>query len=103
MMIMPVIVFAKRPVSPPGASNTLSGVVVDNVTQEQLGGAYLYFDELGKGIYSGADGIFNLEGIQPGNYKVTIKYISYHEKQITVKIKKSKKNHQTIQLKPILP
>lgn len=103
VLIMPANIFAKNPVSPASSSNALSGVITDKVTQEHLSGVYLYFNEIGKGVYSGADGNFNLEGIEPGNYNVTVKYISYHEKQVSVKVKKSKKNHKSIQLDPVQP
>ena len=103
IIVMPFTLSAKNPVTPPAASNTFSGVIVDKLTQEELGGVYLYFEALGKGIYSGADGSFNMEGVAPGEYKVTLKYISYHEKQLTIRVKKSKKNHKTIQLDPVLP
>jgi hypothetical protein len=103
ILVMPFTLSAKNPVTPPVASNTFSGVIVDKLTQEELGGVYLYFEELGKGIYSEPDGSFNMEGIAPGEYKVTLKYISYHEKQLSVKVKKAKKNHKTIQLEPVLP
>ena len=103
LLFLPFTVSAKSPLNPPSATNTISGVISDKVTREQLSGVYLYFDELGKGVYSGADGKFNLEGIEPGNYNVIIKYISYHEKKVFVKIKKSKKNHKTIKLDPVHP
>jgi hypothetical protein len=103
VLVLPFTVLAKNPVNPPSASNTFSGMITDKVTQEHLSGVYLYFNELGKGVYSGSDGKFNLEGIVPGNYNVTLKYISYHEKHVSVKVKKSKKNHKTIQLEPVQP
>ena len=103
VLFLPFTISAKNPVNPPSASNTFSGVITDKVTQEHLSGVYLYFDELGKGVYSGADGKFNLEEIEPGEYNVTVKYISYHEKKVSVKVKKSKRNHKTIQLDPVQP
>jgi hypothetical protein len=103
VLILPFAVSAKKPVNPPSASRTLSGVVTDKMTREHLSGAYLYFDKLGKGVYSGADGKFNLDGIEPGDYNVTVKYISYHDKQVSLKVKKSKKNQKTIQLDPVQP
>lgn len=102
-IILPFTISAKNPVNPPSASNTFSGVITDKVTQEHLSGVYLYFDELNKGVYSGADGKFNLSEIEPGEYTVTVKYISYHDRKISVKVKKSKKNHKTIQLEPVQP
>ena len=103
ILILPFTVSAKNPVTPPSASKTLAGVITDKVTQEHLSGVYLYFDKLGKGVYSGADGNFNLNEIEPGNYNVTITYISYHEKKVSVKVKKSRKNYKTIQLDPVQP
>jgi hypothetical protein len=102
-ILIPFSVLAKRPVPPTGTSNSLSGLVMDKLTQEHLEGVYLYFDELDKGIYSGKDGKFNLEGIESGDYTVTVKYISYHEKQLQVKVKKSKHNQKTIELNPVQP
>lgn len=103
VLIIPFISAAKNPVTPPVAVDSFSGIVIDKMTQEELGGAYLYFEELQKGVYSGPDGKFNLEGVVPGDYKVTVKFISYHEKQVKVKVKKSRKNHKTISLEPVLP
>jgi len=103
LFIMPIMVFAKKPLSPPDASANFSGIIVDKLTQEELGGVYLYFEELQKGVYSSPDGTFNFEGIVPGDYKVTLQYISYHEKKLSVKIKKSNHHFKTIQLEPVLP
>lgn|GEM_PF-1654210 len=103
VLILPFTVSAKEPVTVPGASNSFSGVIVDKITHEELSGVYLYFEELDKGVYSDADGKFILEGIEPGDYKVSLKYISYHEKQVSVKVKRSKKNHKTIFLEPVQP
>ncbi len=102
-LFVPAVLSAKNPSPATTSSNTFSGLVIDKLTQEQLGGVYLYFEELQKGIYSGPDGSFNLEGVKPGTYKVTLKYISYHEKQLIVKVKKSGKTHRTILLEPVLP
>jgi hypothetical protein len=103
VLIIPITIIAKKPVTPLSAVNSFSGIIIDKLTQEELGGAYLYFEELQKGVYSGPDGTFKLEGVVPGDYKVIVKYISYHEKQVTVKVKKSRKNHRTISLEPVLP
>jgi hypothetical protein len=102
-LAIPFTTIAKNPVTPKASVDSFSGIIVDKLTQEELGGAYLYFEELQKGVYSEPDGKFNLEGIVPGDYKVTVKYISYHEKQVTVKVKKSRKNHKIISLEPVLP
>ncbi len=102
-LFLPVMLSAKKPSSPSVSTINFSGLVMDKLTQEQLGGVYLYFEELQKGIYSEPDGSFNLEGVKPGTYKVTLKYISYHEKQLLVKVKKSGKTYRTILLEPVLP
>jgi hypothetical protein len=103
IMIFPSYVFAKKPASPSAAVNTVTGTILDKDTQEDLGGAYLYFEELQKGIYSGPDGKFNLDGIAPGNYKVTVKFISYHDKKVSVKVMNGKKNFTRILLDPVKP
>jgi len=103
LFVFPVVVSAKKPLTPPDASANFSGIIVDKLTQEELGGVYLYFEELQKGVYSSPDGTFNFEGIVPGDYKVTLQYISYHEKKLSVRIKKSNHHFKTIQLEPVLP
>ena len=94
-------IFAKKPAKP--AVFNLSGSIIDKETQEDLAGAFLYFEKLHKGVYSGPDGTFNIDGIEPGNYKVTVKFISYHDKQISVKVEKSKNNYTKILLEPVQP
>ena len=100
--IIPGYSFAKEP-SSRSALQTVSGSIIDKATQEDLGGAYLFFEELQKGIYSDQDGKFNLEGIEPGEYNVTVKYISYHDKKLTVKVGTSEDNYTKILLDPIQP
>jgi hypothetical protein len=102
-LILPAVVYAKKPVVSGTTAQTISGSIVDKETGENLGGVYLYFEELGKGVYSEPDGKFNIEGIQPGNYQVTLKFISYNDKQVTVKVKKTNKNKKIIEMEPVLP
>ena len=101
-MLIPVYCFAKEP-SSGSALKTFSGSIIDKSTNEDLGGVYLYFEELQKGIYSDQDGKFNLEGIEPGEYNVTVKFISYHDKKLTVKVGTSEDNYTKILLEPIQP
>lgn len=103
LMTVPFSVEAKKPTPAKEVSISLTGVVVDKLTQEELAGVYIFFEELQKGVYSEPDGTFNFEGIQPGKYSVTVKYISYHESHEVIKVKNSKRNYKSIQLKPIEP
>jgi hypothetical protein len=103
VMMFPIYTIGKNPIASKSALQTFSGSIMDKSTKEDLGGVYLYFEELQKGIYSGPDGKFNLEGIEPGDYNITAKFISYHEKKISVKIGKATDNYTEILLEPIQP
>jgi hypothetical protein len=103
LLFIPLTMFAKKPAMPSSATQIVSGNILDKETKEDLGGAYLYFEDIQKGVFSGPDGKFELDGIIPGKYKVTVKFISYHEKQVTLQVGKSKKNYTEILLEPIQP
>ena len=103
LVMLPSILSAKKPSSSAIPVQTVSGSVVDKETREDLGGVYLYFKELQKGVFSGPDGQFNLVGIAPGKYNVTVKFISYHDKQVSVNVEKAKKSYTKILLEPVQP
>jgi hypothetical protein len=103
LITLPIVLAAGKPVTPPTATLTLSGSIVDSETREHLGGVFLYFEEIGKGIYTDPEGNFTLEGIQPGSYQVSLKFISYSDKKMTLKVRKANKNFQVIKMEPVQP
>ena len=103
ILVIPCFVLAKKPASPPNSTQIVSGSIIDKETKEDLGGAFLYFEELQKGVFSGPDGKFAIDGIAPGKYKVTVKFISYQEKQLSLQVGKTRKNYTEIMLEPVQP
>lgn len=103
ILILPSYTFAKKSDPSPSPTQTVSGSIIDKDTHEDLSGAYLYFEELHKGVFSGADGKFNMNGIAPGKYNVTVKFISYHDKQVSLTVEKAKQNFTRILMEPVQP
>jgi hypothetical protein len=94
---------AKKPATTAPSFVAVSGSIVDKDTQEELGGVYLYFQELHKGIFSDPDGSFTLKEVATGTYHVTVKFISYHDKSVSIKVEKGRKNFTKIVLDPVKP
>ncbi len=82
---------------------SICGVIIDKSSNEKLAGVMIHFDATNQKIYSNAKGEFNLEGIEPGTYKVKIKCISYKEQEVSVKITKAQNLKLKFQLNPIKP
>ena len=89
--------------SGPSTQSSLSGVVIDKDSNEKLAGVTIQMTSIDQKIYSDSKGEFNLEGIEPGTYKVKINCISYKDKEVTVKITKSENEKLKILLSPIVP
>jgi len=89
--------------SGPSAQSSLSGVVIDKASNEKLTGVTIQLASTDQKIYSDSKGEFNLDGIEPGTYKVKINCISYKDKEVTVKITKAGNEKIKILLSPIMP
>ena len=87
----------------PSTQSSLSGVVIDKDSNEKLAGVTIQLTSTDQKIYSNSKGEFNLEGIEPGTYKVKVNCISYKDKEVTVKINKSENEKLKILLNPIMP
>jgi hypothetical protein len=83
--------------------SSISGVVIDKSSNEKLAGVTIHLDATDQKIYSNAKGEFNLEGIEPGTYKVKINCISYKEQEVSVKITKAQNEKLKILLNPVMP
>jgi hypothetical protein len=89
--------------STPSTRSSISGVVLDKDSNEKLAGVTIQLTDSDQKIYSNSKGEFNLEGIEPGTYKVKVNCISYKDKEVTVKITKAENEKLKILLNPIMP
>jgi hypothetical protein len=64
------------------ARTAIQGKVVDFNTSEELAGVTVKIDGTDVKAYTDIEGNFRIEGIEPGNYKLSVSYISYEEKVI---------------------
>jgi len=87
----------------PAAQASISGVVVDKVSNERLAGVTIQFPESDKKIYSDSKGEFNISGIAPGTYTVKINCISYKDREVQVRITRPQNEKIKVQLSPIEP
>jgi hypothetical protein len=58
------------------------GKVVDQSTNEELAGVTIQLEGTDVKAYSDIEGNFRIEGVEPGNYNLTVSYISYQEKSV---------------------
>lgn len=66
---------------------TIKGVVYDSKKGTPLQGANIVVDGTKRGAFTNLDGVFSVEELEVGNYKVTISMIGYErvEKNVTIK------------------
>ena len=87
----------------PATRSSLSGVILDKSSNEKLAGVTIQLTSSDQKIYTDSKGQFNLDGIEPGTYKVKINCISYKDQEVSVTIAKSQKEKLKILLNPIEP
>ena len=73
-----------------GQQVVLKGQVVDEKTKEPLSGAYVHFDDQKGGAITDAFGYYTINGINPGEYKLKVKYVGYTEYEEKVQISGSR-------------
>lgn len=78
-------------------NNSITGLVIDNSTGEALAGVEISLEGTELKTYTDFDGKFSFDGIQPGDYKVCTKYISY-KKQESKPIKVNRNEMHTLNL-----
>lgn len=68
------------------AQGTISGVVTDKESGDQVPGVNIFIPSLVKGTLSGMDGSYEITGIPNGSYKVVVSFIGYRnvEENVTV-------------------
>ena len=66
----------------------LTGTIVDEQTKETLAGVEVTIEGTQLKTYTDFEGKFSFDNIQPGNYKVVTKYVSYNKtesRQVNIK------------------
>jgi hypothetical protein len=82
-MILQVILFLALFSGPVPENNsvndqiTFSGTVVEDKSGEPVTGAKVHIIELNKDFFTDFDGNFSIDKISPGNYSLTISFVSY--------------------------
>lgn len=80
---------------------TISGLVKDNDTGEELVCAAIEITELNKKVFTDISGRFTITNLEKGNYTLKVSYISYQEKEIVTVPTGIKKEELIIQLKQL--
>jgi hypothetical protein len=87
----------------PTAKAAISGIITDKSSNETLTGVLVELDNSGLKAYTNAKGEFTFDGLTPGTYKVKVNCISYHQKEITIKVAKPETENVKVTLNPIEP
>lgn len=68
-------------------TGSIRGTVTDQVAEDPLVGATVAVAGTSRGAVTAADGTFNVDGISPGTYEVSVSYIGYRgmSQEVTVK------------------
>ncbi|WP_452230287.1 MULTISPECIES: TonB-dependent receptor [unclassified Lacinutrix] len=59
------------------AQNSINGTILNSETKEGIAFANIYFPQLEKGTTTNADGIFTLNNLPNGNYKILVSYVGF--------------------------
>lgn len=82
---------------------SVSGTVVDKLTNETLPGVTIQMVDSESKIYSNPDGSFSLNGLKPGEYEVKISCISYKDKVVSIDVYSTGQNTLSVQLESVEP
>lgn len=82
---------------------SVSGTVIDKLTNETLPGVTIQLLDSDTKIYSNPDGTFSLDGLHPGEYEVQVSCISYKEKVVSIDVQRSGQNTLSVQLESVEP
>ncbi len=69
-------------------SVTLSGNIIDEHDQSDLGYATIFIAEVGKGTISNSNGYYALKNLCPGKYVITVSHIGCETKEVTLDLQK---------------
>ena len=77
-----------------GQNATLTGTVKDSSNGNALVGANVFISGTSLGAAATDDGLFTINNIKPGSYKVKVSYIGYKSKEIEIELAEAKKYEQ---------
>lgn len=80
---------------------SLTGVVKDNDTGEELVCAAIEIAELNRKVFTDITGRFTINNLNPGNYTLKISYIAYEDKEIIKVPAETQQEELIIQLKQL--
>ncbi|MBE0663297.1 MAG: carboxypeptidase-like regulatory domain-containing protein [Bacteroidales bacterium] len=80
---------------------SLTGIVKDNDTGEELVCAAIEITELKRKVFTDITGRFTITNLNPGNYTLRISYIAYAEKEIKKISASTQQDDLIIQLKQL--
>lgn len=81
-LVASTVAFAGTPVKKINNSASVSGVVVDQFTNESLTGALITIDGIDIQIYTDMDGKFEINTLKAGVYTIKVSYISYKQEEV---------------------
>ncbi len=70
-------------------NTVVTGIIVDEKNGEELTGVCVKLD--GQTAYTDFDGEFRFENVQPGEYVIRTKYVSYEDKEIKLELNNKEK------------
>ncbi|MFO8233306.1 MAG: SusC/RagA family TonB-linked outer membrane protein [Longimonas sp.] len=79
---------------------TITGTVLDSETEETVPGANVVIDELQQGAATDAQGAFELGGIEPGDYTLTVSYLGYQSTSTSVTVEAGETTEVEIMVTP---
>lgn len=83
----------------PAATAGISGLVLDKISGEALGGVEITVAGTDQHFYTDFDGKFDITGLVPGSYDIIVSYISYEKSLLErVNIKANNENALDIRL-----
>jgi len=85
------------------SSVSVSGTVIDKLTNESLPGVTILVSDSETKIYSDPDGNFTLSGLTPGSYTLKVSCLSYKSQDITVEVSEEKTDELKVQLESVEP
>lgn len=77
---------------------SISGIVIDNSGEDPLIGATIYIEELKTGAVAGRNGEFFIDGLNAGNYTLSISYIGYHKYTENIKLEAGERKKHIFRL-----
>lgn len=73
---------ANKTKTPPVMSLSINGQISDLDNHETLAGVLVSIEGTSQTTYTDLDGNFSFEGVEQGDYKLNVSYISYKEQKI---------------------